>query len=100
MRTTELNKNNLIERVKKILKKYGIKKAGIFGSFARGEFRKESDIDIVIEPPEGFSLLDLSRMGNEIEDEIGVRVDILTYRSIHPLLRDKILSEEVRILEE
>ena len=37
-----------------ILKRNGIKKAGIFGSYARGEARKKSDIDILVQPPKGM----------------------------------------------
>lgn len=93
-----MSRNEVIEKIRQILIKWGIKKAGLFGSFARKEERGDSDIDILIEPPEGFTLLDLSGLALEIEDVVGKKVDIVTYRSIHPLLRDKILSEEVRIL--
>ena len=50
--------NKRIERIKlkalPILKKYGVAKAGIFGSYVRGENKKNSDIDILIQPPKGI----------------------------------------------
>ena len=43
-------------KIVRILKKYGVKKAGIFGSYARGEQKKRSDIDILIQPTKGMGL--------------------------------------------
>jgi uncharacterized protein len=79
-----------------ILKKNGIKKAGVFGSFARGEQNEKSDIDILIEF--NGSLLDLVGLEMELEKELKKRVDLLTYNGINPSLKNKILSEEVKII--
>lgn len=92
----------LIQDIKRkiipILKRYGVKKAAVFGSLARGESRKDSDIDILIEFKGRKSLLDLARLEIELEKEIGRKVDLLTYKSIHPLLKGQILGEQVGIL--
>ena len=77
-----------------ILRKHGVTKASVFGSWARGESKEGSDLDILVELPEGKSLLDLARLKIELEERLGIRVDVLTYNSIHPLLRDRILSEQ------
>jgi len=77
-----------------ILKKHGVTKAGVFGSWARGESKEGSDLDILVELPEGKSLLDLARLKIELEERLGMKVDVLTYNSIHPLLRDRILNEQ------
>lgn len=82
----------------KILKEKGVKKAGIFGSYARGEQNKNSDIDILIELPKklkGFRFFDLHE---EISKELGKKVDIVTYGGINHLLKEKILLQEVRII--
>jgi len=81
----------------KILKANGIKKAGIFGSFARGEQKKRSDIDILIQPAKGMGLKFIG-LGLELEKKLGRKVDLLTYKSIHPYLKNQILSDEVRII--
>ncbi len=81
-----------------ILRKNDVVKAGIFGSFARNEATKKSDIDFVVQFKGRKSLLDLAGLKIELEEKLHRKVDILTYRSIHPLLKDKILGEEVRIL--
>jgi uncharacterized protein len=84
-------------KIVKILKKNGVKKAGIFGSYARGEEKKNSDIDILIEPPKnigfGFAGIEI-----ELEDELKKKVDLVSYRAIHPLLKKRILKEEIRLI--
>lgn len=87
---------NLKPKIKKILKENHIARAGIFGSYARGEERKNSDIDILIEFKGG--LLALIRLEKELEKRLRKKVDILTYNGISPLLKKRILQEEVRIL--
>ena len=88
--------DKLIPKIRDILKKNKIKKAGIFGSYARGEEKKDSDVDILVEF--NGSLLKIVRLEREIEDKTRIKVDLLTYQSIHPLLRKRILNEEVRII--
>ena len=81
-----------------ILKKYGVIKASLFGSLVRGEMTKDSDIDILVAFQEDRSLLDLVGLQRELKEELNRKVDVITYNSIHPLLKDKILSEQVKIL--
>lgn len=81
-----------------ILHRYEIKKAAIFGSFARGENTEGSDIDIIVEFNGEKSLLDLAGLKIALEELLRMKVDVLTYNSLNPLLRDRILSEQVVIL--
>lgn len=81
-----------------ILRKNGIVKAGIFGSYARGEAKKNSDIDILIKYKGKKSLLDMSGLKIELEEKLGKKVDLVTYKYIHPKLKEQILKEEIRIL--
>jgi hypothetical protein len=81
-----------------VLKKYNIRKASIFGSYARGEQKKDSDIDILIEPARGMSLLDISGLKIELERVLNRKVDIVSYKYIHPYLKDNILKSEVKII--
>jgi len=98
---TKTKITNLKKKIIPILERNNVVKAGIFGSFARGEAKKKSDIDILIEvKAKKFSLFDLIRLEMELEKKLGRKVDLLTYNSIHPLLKKKILSEEIRIYEE
>ncbi len=102
MKTITMNDKNLMNFKKKavpILKRNNVVRAGVFGSFARGEARKNSDIDILIEFHGRKSLLDLVGVKQELEETTKRKVDVLTYKSIHPLLKDIILKEEVRIYD-
>ena len=89
-----------IEKLKpiiaKFLKKKGIARAGIFGSYAKNKQNKKSDIGILIEFK--GSLLDLVGIELELEKLLKKKIDLLTYNSINPLLKQKILSEEVKII--
>ncbi|MCK4810089.1 MAG: nucleotidyltransferase family protein [Candidatus Omnitrophica bacterium] len=82
----------------KILKKHNVKKAALFGSVVRNEITKESDIDLLIEFGEKKSLLDLVGLKLELQELLGRKVDIVTYASLHPLLKEKILEEQEIIL--
>ena len=82
-----------------ILKRHAVKKASIFGSFARGEAKARSDLDLLIEyKTKNKSLFDLVNLKTELEEKLGRKVDIITYNSIYWRLRDQILSEQVMIL--
>jgi len=59
------------QRILPILQKYNIKRAGLFGSYARGEMREDSDIDILVEIADDISLLDFVGIKLEIEDILG-----------------------------
>ena len=93
--TTDLKK--LKPRIVRILKKHGIKKAGIFGSYARGDNNKKSDIDILVEPRKGMGF-EFFGLQIELEEKLGRKVDLVTYKSIHPFLRERILNDEVKII--
>jgi predicted nucleotidyltransferase len=86
------------ERILPILKKYNVKRAGMFGSMARAEARRDSDIDILVELPDDATLFDLVGLKIELEERLKRKVDILTYNSIYHLLKEQILSEEIGIL--
>jgi len=83
-----------------VLKKAGVKRAGIFGSYARGEQKRSSDVDILIEVEKGrkFSLFDLVGLKMEIESILKRKVDLLTYNGISHFIREKVLKDEVRIM--
>ena len=86
------------EKALEVLQKNGIKRAAFFGSIVRGEMTDESDIDILVEFEGRKSLLDLAGLKLDLEDALERRVDILTYRSLHPMLKDRILAEQIPIL--
>ncbi len=92
--------NSLKKIIVPILKKNDVVEAGIFGSYARGEQKKGSDIDILIRynKKKKKSLLDLVGLKQELEEKLKKNIDLLTYDSINPLLKKYILTDEVKIL--
>lgn len=89
--------NKIKPKIIKVLREYNIKKAGIFGSYARGEQKKDSDIDIIITPPKGIGF-GFAGIAIKLEETLKKKVDLITYNGIYHLLRKKILDEEVRII--
>ena len=92
---------NVIPKQKQVvnyLKKQGIVRAGVFGSFARGENKKRSDVDLLVKVRNGTSLFDVIGYEMDLEKMLKIKVDLLTYDSLHPLIRQQVLEEEVRIL--
>jgi len=78
MKITNKEVQKIVKIVVPILKKNDVVKAGIFGSYARGEAKKRSDVDMLIKQKGKKSLLD--------------------YDGLSPYLKERILKEEVRIL--
>lgn len=89
---------SISEQIEPILRARGVLRAGIFGSYARGEEESGSDLDLLVELPQGSTLLDLVGLQLDLAELLGIGVDAHTYNSLHPLLRDRILNDEVPIL--
>ena len=83
---------NKRDRIYEIAQKYRVRNIRVFGSQIRGEERQDSDVDFLVEF-DVPNLLDRIGMKYELEDELGIAVDLLTDDSLHPLLRDRILHE-------
>lgn len=71
----------------------------LFGSTARGEATVASDLDLFLEydPAGRFSLLDLVAAKRMVEEDLGVAVDVATRNGLHPLMKDEIESQAIRI---
>jgi hypothetical protein len=88
------NIKEISKKIYPVLQRYDVARAAIFGSLARGESREGSDIDIVVEFRGEKSLLDLAGLKIELEELLKIEVDVLTYNSLHPLIKEKILKEQ------
>lgn len=81
------------------LKGYHPVKVGIFGSFARGEYKKGSDIDILIEFKETPSLLTLIKLENELSEILGIKVDLVTTGALtNKRIKKSIQKDLIKIL--
>ncbi|HLD58733.1 MAG TPA: nucleotidyltransferase family protein [archaeon] len=90
--------NQLKPKIVRVLKKHGVKKAGVFGSYAKGNPKKSSDVDILIELGRDVSLFGFAGIKLELEDSLKKRVDLVEYCCIKPLIRESVLKTEVRVL--
>ncbi len=95
MKNLEGIKKILAEYKEELRKKYRVKEIGIFGSFVRGEQRKKSDIDLLVdfeEPPSLFEFMDLEDYLSEL---LGLKVDLVSKDALKPRIGEKILKEVV-----
>ncbi len=93
--------NSMISNLQKIqklsaplFKSYGVKQAAVFGSMATGAATATSDIDLLVQFQGRKSLLDLVALEEDLEKKFGRKVDLVTYNSLHPLLRERIIKEQ------
>jgi len=90
--------NKIKQKILPILQGYGVKKVALFGSCVRGEIGKDSDIDILVDIEADISLLDFVGLKQKIEEVLGRKVDLVEYDTLKPLLRERILKEQVVLL--
>ncbi|OGF87614.1 hypothetical protein A3B19_02355 [Candidatus Giovannonibacteria bacterium RIFCSPLOWO2_01_FULL_46_32] len=74
------------KKIEPIMKKYGVKSAGIFGSYARGEADKGSDLDILIDYDVTLSLFELVALERELSEALNVKVDVVTKKFLNHLV--------------
>ncbi len=78
-------------------KKYGVKNLEVFGSYIRGEQRKGSDLDILVEFHQTIDLFKYIELENFLSKKIGVKVDLVMKDTLKPRIRDRILKEAVPV---
>jgi predicted nucleotidyltransferase len=72
---------------------HGASNLRVFGSVAKGVDEDGSDIDLLVDLRKGTSLLGLVGLQQDMEDALGVKVDLCTEGGLHPELKERILSE-------
>jgi uncharacterized protein len=95
-----LNLKNIVDIqkvIQSVLWKYPIKRASLFGSYARQEARIDSDIDILVEFSSTISLIQFVTIQLELEDTLGKKVDLVEFSALKPQLKANILKEQIAI---
>jgi predicted nucleotidyltransferase len=82
-------------RVRELGERHGVRRIRVFGSTARGEARPDSDIDLLVEYQPGHGGFAFVDFCEQLERLLGRKVDVVTERSLHPLIRDRILAQAV-----
>ena len=80
-----------------IAARHGARSIRVFGSFARGEARPESDADFLVEMEDDRSLLDIGNLAMDLEDLLGRRVDVVEPAGLHWYIRDRVMTEAVTL---
>lgn len=70
------------KRMIEILKSYGAKEITLFGSYARGDNRPDSDVDVMVDFDETKSLIILCRIIRVIKEELGIKIDLVTKHAV------------------
>ena len=80
-----------------IAARHGVTRVRVFGSFARGKARPDSDLDLLIEAGLPRTPFFPGGLVADLEAELGRKIDVTTSASLHPLLRDAVLQEAVAL---
>jgi predicted nucleotidyltransferase len=85
----------LAAEIRQLGDRYGIRNIRVFGSVARGEANPESDIDLLVEYVPGHGGFAFVDFCDAVEQLLRRKVDVVTEKSLHPVIRDKVLAEAV-----
>ncbi|RKU07987.1 nucleotidyltransferase [Candidatus Poribacteria bacterium] len=88
-------KKNIIEKRDEIRKQYKAEIVAVFGSYARGDFHADSDLDLLVDMDPGASLFDLVGLQHFLEDRLGCKVDVGTRNSLREELRESVFREAI-----
>ena len=80
-----------------LAERYGVKVVGLFGSYAREDQERGSDVDLLVEILRPVSLLELVGAELHLSDALGIKVDLVPKRDVREELRETILAESVAI---
>ena len=89
--------NTIIAEKDEIRRKYRAEIKGIFGSYARGDFHADSDLDLLVDFDEGANLFDLVGLQQFLEEKLECKVDLVSRRSLREELRTSILNEMITL---
>lgn len=90
--------DQLISTIKPILYKYGVTRSDLFGSYARGDDSAQSDVDILIETPDHFSLFDLGYLQEDLEKALNREVDLVSYGFVNKHVQKYIFENTLKVI--
>jgi predicted nucleotidyltransferase len=73
--------------------RYGVTVRGVFGSVARGQARADSDIDLLLDVPDGVGLLTLARLERDLKQLLDTEVDLVPEAGLKPAVRERVLAD-------
>jgi predicted nucleotidyltransferase len=87
-----------LKKLKPMLsRKFKVKRLGIFGSYVRGQTRRSSDVDVLVEFSGSIDLLDFVAMARSVAEQTGAKIDLVSIKALRPEFRGTILNEVIYI---
>ena len=87
----------LRENMPFLAERYRVKSLQVFGSYVRGEQKRKSDVDILVEFSKTIDLLDFINLERQLSELLGVKVDLVMKGALKPRLKDRILDEALPV---
>ena len=82
----EMDVKQKLDFIIMVLKKYGAKNVSLFGSYARGDFNADSDVDVLVDFRDTITLIDLAHIMRIVKEKTGLTLDLVTKNAISPYL--------------
>ena len=97
---TNMSVKDLQSKLAPIFRHYGVKRASVFGSVARGDDRPESDVDVMVKLGRPMGLVGFVGLVNEMEEKLGRKVDLVTEGGVNKFIKPHILPDLKTIYED
>lgn len=94
-----LQSQAILRKVSEYFSTQPVQRVWLFGSFARGEATSDSDIDLLIVPSGTVGLFKLSGMMLDLQELLGIRVDLITEKGLLPFARESVNRDKILIYE-
>lgn len=85
------------KQLRDLASRYGVMRIRVFGSMAREDASETSDVDLLLDDTAHLTGFQLGALQMDAQDLLGRKVDLLTVNALHPLIRDRVLSEAVPV---
>lgn len=97
MRNVEGVKRVFLQHKAELREKFKVKTIGVFGSYVRGEQKRSSDVDVLVEFEEPVGLFEFIKLENYLSDLLGVKVDLVSKKALKPHIGEHIMQEVIMI---
>jgi hypothetical protein len=95
MQDLETIRRTLLRHKAELRRRFKVKTIGVFGSYARGEQKGSSDVDVLVEFGQAVGLFQFMALENYLSDLVGVKVDLVSKKALKPHISERILAEVV-----
>ena len=91
------SKRILRQHLPELRERYAVKSLGVFGSYVRGEQKKRSDLDVLVEFERAPTLFQYVELEDRLSELVGIKVDLVMKSALKPVIGQRILAEVVPV---